>query len=53
VGGVIEGLADRHEFIEICTGDYAAKPGQLFDTYALLELMYPEADVLKMLDRNT
>ncbi|MGA2936551.1 MAG: hypothetical protein ABSF52_05550 [Syntrophobacteraceae bacterium] len=50
VGGVIEGLADRHEFIEIRTGDYAAKLGQLFDTYAQLELMYPEADVLKMLE---
>ncbi|MGA2735427.1 MAG: hypothetical protein ABSG35_22890 [Syntrophobacteraceae bacterium] len=50
VGGVIEGLADRHEFIEIRTGDYAAKLTQLFDTYAQLELMYPEADVLKMLE---
>jgi hypothetical protein len=50
VGGVIEGLADRHEFIETRTGDYAAKLGQLFDTYAQLELMYPEADVLKMLE---
>jgi hypothetical protein len=50
VGGVIEGLADRHEFIEIRTGDYAAKLGQLFDTYSQLELMYPEAEVLKMLE---
>ncbi len=50
VGGVIEGLADRHEFIEMRKGDYAAKLGRLFDTYAQLELMYPEADVLKMLE---
>jgi hypothetical protein len=50
VGGVIEGLADRHEFIEIRKGDYAAKLAQLFDTYAQLELLYPEADVLKMLE---
>jgi len=50
VGGVIEGLADRHEFIEMRRGDYAAKLAQLFDAYAQLELMYPEADVLKMLE---
>src|SRR5208337_4188811 len=50
VGGVIEGLADRHEFIEIRTGDYSAKLAQLFDAYAQLELMYPEADVLKVLE---
>jgi hypothetical protein len=50
IAGVIEGLADRHEFIEIRTADYSAKLGQLFDTYAQLELMYPESDVLKMLE---
>ncbi len=50
VGGVIEGLADRHEFIEMRTDDYSAKLAQLFDVYAQLELMYPEADVLKMLE---
>ena len=50
VAGVIEGLADRHQFIEIRTVDYAAKLGRLFDTYARLELIYPESDVLKMLE---
>ncbi len=50
VAGVIEGLADRHEFIEMRARDFAAKLGQLFDAYAQLELMYPEADVLKMLE---
>jgi len=50
VAGVIEGLADRHEFIEIRAADYSSKLEQLFDTYAQLELMYPESDVLKMLE---
>jgi hypothetical protein len=50
VAGVIEGLADRYEFIETRANDYSAKLGQLFDTFAQLELLYPEADILKMLE---
>ena len=50
VAGVIEGLADRYEFIKMREGDYATKLRQLFDAYAQLELLYPEADVLKMLE---
>ncbi len=50
VAGVIEGLADRNEYIEIRAADYAGKLKQLFDAYAQLELVYPEADVLKMLE---
>ena len=50
VAGVIEGLADRREFIKVRTADYTAKLGQLFDAYAQLELIYPESDVLKMLE---
>ncbi len=50
VAGVIEGLADRNEYIEIRADDYAGKLKQLFEAYAQLELLYPEADVLKMLE---
>ncbi|MDR3567795.1 MAG: hypothetical protein P4L43_07185 [Syntrophobacteraceae bacterium] len=50
VAGVIEGVADRNEYIEIRANDYAGKLKQLFDAYAQLELLYPEADVLKMLE---
>ncbi len=50
VAGIIEGLTDRQEFIEMRRRDYADKLGQLFEAYAQLELMYPEADVLKMLE---
>lgn len=50
VAGVIEGLADRNEYIDMRAEDYAGKLKQLFDAYAQLELLYPEADVLKMLE---
>lgn len=50
VAGVIEDVADRYNNIHIRLRDYGTKLGQLFDTYARLELLFPEADVLKMLE---
>ena len=50
VAGVIEGLADRYNNIRMRWQDYEIKLAQLFDTYAQLELLFPEADVLKMLE---
>ncbi|MCX5821012.1 MAG: hypothetical protein NT047_14065, partial [Deltaproteobacteria bacterium] len=50
VAGVIEGLADRYENIHERVRDYSAKLCQLFDTYARLELLFPETDVLSMLE---
>ncbi len=50
VAGVIEGLADRYENLRMRGRDYTAKLGQLFDTYARLELLFPEKDVLEMLE---
>ncbi|MCE5262361.1 MAG: hypothetical protein LLG97_02370, partial [Deltaproteobacteria bacterium] len=50
VAGVIEGLADRYENIHARTRDYMAKLCQLFDIYARLELLFPETDVLSMLE---
>jgi hypothetical protein len=50
VAGVIEGLADRYENIRDRARDYAAKLSQLFDIYARLELLFPETDVLSMLE---
>ncbi len=50
VAGVIEGLADRYENIRLRMRDYRVKLGQLFDTYARLELLFPEMDVLAMLE---
>jgi hypothetical protein len=50
VAGVIEGLADRYENIRMRARDYSAKLRQLFDTYARLEILFPETDVLEMLE---
>jgi hypothetical protein len=50
VAGVIEGMADRYKYIGIREGDYAGKLAQFFDTYAHLELIFSEADVLKLLE---
>jgi hypothetical protein len=50
VAGVIEGLADRYENIRVRARDYSVKLRQLFDTYARLELLFPETDVLEMLE---
>lgn len=50
IAGIIEGFADRSEFIEHRKADYAAKLRQLYDVYAQLELLFPESDVAKMLE---
>ena len=50
VAGIIEGLADRYENIRFRERDYTTKIGQLFDTYARLEVLFPETDVLSMLE---
>ncbi|MCE5243361.1 MAG: hypothetical protein ABFD98_10675 [Syntrophobacteraceae bacterium] len=50
VAGIIEGFADRATNLRIRARDYADKLTQLFDTYARLELLLPEADVLEMLE---
>jgi len=50
VAGFIEGLADRYRYIRQRSRDYTTKLAQLFDTYVQLELLFPESEVLKMLD---
>jgi hypothetical protein len=52
VAGVIEGLADRHKNIQIRLREYTGKFAQLFDIYAQLELLYPEVQTFKILDRS-
>ena len=47
VAGIIEGFADRYENIHVRTIDYKSKLRQLFDTYARLELLFPETDVFR------
>jgi len=50
VAGFIEGLADRHQNIRIRIRDYRAKRAQLFDTYSHMEILFPESNVLDMLN---
>ena len=49
VAGVIEGLADRQNNIRIRLLDYKAKLALLFGLFARLDLLFPEEDVLDML----
>ncbi|MGE4296773.1 MAG: hypothetical protein AB7E47_01975 [Desulfovibrionaceae bacterium] len=50
VAGLIEGMTDRARNIRMRMWDYAVKLGQLFETHARLELQYPHADVLQLLE---
>jgi hypothetical protein len=50
VAGIIEGFADRFNNMRYRSMDYSAKITQVFDTYAALEILFPEGDVLKLLE---
>lgn len=50
VAAVIEGLADRGKYVRMRFRDYRHKFKQLYDTYSLLELLYPSEDVAKLLE---
>lgn len=50
VAGFIEGLADRFNNIRFRTMDYSAKIAQILSTYASLETLFPESDVLRLLE---
>lgn len=49
VAGFIEGAADRYRNKRLRDSDYTLKLEQLFDSYARIELLFPEQDVLSML----
>jgi len=49
VAGVIEGLADRQTNIRIRLNDYRDKISQLFAVFARFDVLYPEEDVLDLL----
>jgi len=50
VAAVIEGLADQAKYVRMRFRDYREKFKQLYDTYSLLELLYPSEDVAKLLE---
>ena len=51
MAGIIEGLADRFDNIQIRFRDYRNKFSELFDIYARLELLFPENPALAIFDR--
>ena len=50
VAGIIEGTADRYSNIRMRRRDYDAKLDQLFDIYAQIELLFPEAQARDLLE---
>jgi len=50
VAGFIEGLADRVNNIRFRTMDYSAKISQILGAFATLETLFPESDVLRLLE---
>ncbi|MFW6324715.1 MAG: hypothetical protein ACOC0U_06585, partial [Desulfovibrionales bacterium] len=53
VAGVIEGMADRRQNICMRVWDFRGKLKDIYETYARLELMYPQKNVLQMLESPT
>ena len=51
VAALIEGFADRQTNMRMRHWDYTTKLARVFDTYARLEVLFPEKDVLTMLQR--
>jgi hypothetical protein len=49
VAAVIEGLADRQSNIRMRLADYRDKISQLFSVFARLDVLFPEEDVLDLL----
>jgi hypothetical protein len=49
VAGVIEGLADRQNNIRIRLADYREKLSQVFSVFARLDVLFPEEDVIDLL----
>ena len=49
VAAVIEGLADRQNNVRIRLADYRVKLSQVFSAFARLDVLFPEEDVLDLL----
>ncbi len=50
VAAIIEGLGDRQNNIRIRLADYRAKLMAIYDAFARLDVLFPEEDVLDMLE---
>jgi hypothetical protein len=51
VAGIIEGTVDRFQNLRLRQRDVKKKFSDLFDTYARLELLFPETEELKILEK--
>jgi hypothetical protein len=51
VAGLIEGMADRVKNMKLRKRDIKKKFSDLFDTYSRLELLFPETEELKILEK--
>ncbi len=51
VAGVVEGLADKAEYLRMRHWDYRAKLTELFNCVSRLEILLPEEDVIELLRR--
>ena len=50
VAAIIEGLADRLKNIRMRFMDYSTKVAQIFEVFARLEVLFPDADVATLLE---
>ena len=50
VAGFIEGFADRNKNLSMRISDYLAKSKSIFSIYSRLELLFPDKDVLTLID---
>jgi len=53
VAGIIEGTADRYNNIRMRFRDYKSKFGELLETYAQLELLFPEVQTFRVLEYSS
>jgi hypothetical protein len=51
VAGIIEGTADRYQNIGVRFSDYRNRFGLMFRVYAQMEMLYPEIQVLEILEQ--
>lgn len=51
VAGMIEGTVDRFQNLKLRKRDVTKKFSDLFDTYAKLEMLFPETEELKILEK--
>jgi hypothetical protein len=51
VAGLIEGTVDRFQNLKLRKRDVTKKFSDLFDTYAKLEMLFPETEELKILEK--